>query len=384
MKIIRQIGKGTSSRVYLASHNQTHYAIKCVPFQESLHCILEPFLLMSLRHHSILSADQVGIRDRWAIYRMEYAEEDLHQWSKRELLINNSNLFRSWIFQILEALHGLHHYGILHGDLKASNILRCHDDSILLCDFSLSCLACIEPSYTAYTCTHRPPEVWFGQKWSYSADIWALGCTIFELLTGDYLFPFQGMPSESGGYDENRRACILTLKDWAEKTGQEIPKGLVGGKEYRTNWKKWEALPIEYKEFLRPMLSIRPEDRPTIYELLDHPWFSNSEIRPWEVHLVRDQVWVTTEKEDQIFKEMLEEYGDLPYFEKLLMAMYYRTRDLPIGSDYVIPACAHLVVKFLDPTHIYPASSEMIEMEMILCQHLQYRFFELQDLIDIK
>jgi serine/threonine protein kinase len=35
---------------------------------------------------------------------------------------------------------------------------------------------------------YRSPEVIIGMIWNDRADIWSLGCLVFELLTGDYLF----------------------------------------------------------------------------------------------------------------------------------------------------------------------------------------------------
>jgi hypothetical protein len=41
------------------------------------------------------------------------------------------------------------------------------------------------------TTTHRPLEAWNTEKWGKEVDIWALGCTIFELIYGYLLFPLQ-------------------------------------------------------------------------------------------------------------------------------------------------------------------------------------------------
>ena len=39
---------------------------------------------------------------------------------------------------------------------------------------------------------YRSPEAIIGAKYDCSADLWSLGCMVFELLTGDYLFDPQG------------------------------------------------------------------------------------------------------------------------------------------------------------------------------------------------
>ncbi|MEV6602029.1 serine/threonine-protein kinase [Actinoplanes sp. NPDC051346] len=107
------------------------------------------------------------------------------------------------IEEICAGLAGLHESGWVHGDLKPSNILLMADGSVRLADFGLSAEldgthAYLPPGGSA---DHMPPERWGegitadGTVVRQSADIWALGVTACQLLTGR--LPFPGVTSRA-------------------------------------------------------------------------------------------------------------------------------------------------------------------------------------------
>jgi serine/threonine protein kinase len=90
----------------------------------------------------------------------------------------------SYMAKVLEGLHYLHQSDVVHCNLKAGNILMTQNGDVKLSDFGVSLnLRAIEdgkramPNWTA-------PEVIELKRASTRSDIWSLGCTIIELLTG--------------------------------------------------------------------------------------------------------------------------------------------------------------------------------------------------------
>lgn len=94
---------------------------------------------------------------------------------------------------VAEALDFLHAKGYVHHDVKASNIFLDAYDNVLLGDFGLAAsIGETSSSGTFYaTPTHAAPErIMNGYSASRSADVYAMGITLYHLLTGH--FPFQG------------------------------------------------------------------------------------------------------------------------------------------------------------------------------------------------
>lgn len=87
----------------------------------------------------------------------------------------------------------LHAYGIVHRDLKLENIMmRDASDKAepVVVDFGLSKI--IGPEQTANepfgTLGYAAPEVLKKQQYSFSCDIWSLGCILYALLSGSLPF----------------------------------------------------------------------------------------------------------------------------------------------------------------------------------------------------
>lgn len=98
---------------------------------------------------------------------------------------------RSYSQQLLFALKLLKKNGILHMDIKPDNILVSENKlQLKLCDFGSACYA-NEIEATPYLASrfYRAPEIILGNRYDYNADLWAVGCTWYELYTGKIMFP---------------------------------------------------------------------------------------------------------------------------------------------------------------------------------------------------
>lgn len=104
------------------------------------------------------------------------------------------NTISSYISQIADALTYAHSLGVIHRDVKPANLLFHSDGRLLLSDFGIVHLSAM-PALTTVgnflgTAEYASPEQASGSQLDARTDIYALGCILFELLTGSV--PFSG------------------------------------------------------------------------------------------------------------------------------------------------------------------------------------------------
>jgi eukaryotic-like serine/threonine-protein kinase len=103
--------------------------------------------------------------------------------------------------QVAAALEHAHRHGIIHRDLKSSNVVIDRDGRAVVLDFGLARrlprldartadLSVTVDGSLAGTLSHMAPEVLLGRSADPRSDVWSLGVLLYELLTGH--LPFQG------------------------------------------------------------------------------------------------------------------------------------------------------------------------------------------------
>jgi serine/threonine protein kinase len=95
-------------------------------------------------------------------------------------------VIQTYVQQLLAGLQYLHENGVLHRDIKGANVLMDHG-IVKLSDFGLSKIIDSESKKsfsTKGTPAWMAPEIITQQHYSCASDIWALGCTILEMVTG--------------------------------------------------------------------------------------------------------------------------------------------------------------------------------------------------------
>jgi len=163
----------------------------------------EARLASSLSHPNICTIYDVGEDEGRAYVAMEYIEgRRLSDHIRRGGL--PPIIVISYGSEIAGALAHAHEHGIIHGDIKSSNVLITEEGISKLVDFGLakrfgpeelkiatsswSSLAEIGP--IAGTLSYLAPEVLRGKPTSVQSDIWALGILLHEMGYGD--LPFRG------------------------------------------------------------------------------------------------------------------------------------------------------------------------------------------------
>ena len=108
---------------------------------------------------------------------------------------------RDIVLPLLDTLAYAHRRGVLHGDLKPSNVML-SEDGLRLFDFGLGQAEqgtlpglphLSRERFNAWTPGYAAPELLVGQPLSASADVYGVACVIYELASGKH--PFRRLPS---------------------------------------------------------------------------------------------------------------------------------------------------------------------------------------------
>ena len=155
----------------------------------------------SLDHPNICTIHEVGEASGAPFIVMEFVEGR----SLREVLHDGIPPFHDALaygLQITDALEHAHHHGIIHRDLKSSNVVIDGTGRAIVLDFGLARRlprsadghvpepTVTIPSVMAGTLSHMAPEVLLGGSADVRSDVWALGILLYELATGE--LPFTG------------------------------------------------------------------------------------------------------------------------------------------------------------------------------------------------
>ena len=217
-----QIGRGGFSRIYSCvehldsdgscidvkkTSSKQLKAVKCIPNStiSGPLCMFECALMSKFRHSSLNWASNIGFTVDKVYIVQDLAISDLYEWRKTKFTSNERSfeLIQMWSSQIVLGIDYLHSGLVLHGDIKAANVLLFQDMTCKLTDFTLSIrIDWISDTSKTSVCTtsHRPLEVWMGQPWDLGVDIWAFGCLLHELYFG--IAPFTSSKDKHPTRDE--------------------------------------------------------------------------------------------------------------------------------------------------------------------------------------
>ncbi|MDA7503439.1 protein kinase [bacterium] len=196
-----QIGEGGMGLVYRAKYvvNGREVALKMLPKDVTDETTLARFereleVLKNLKHPNIVRCFGGACENNRRFYAMELVrggtlEDKLED---RKKLPWEQVIFYG--LQMCDALTCSHSQGVIHRDLKPANFLITEAGKLKLSDFGLASVAAARKitaaGKTAGTFLYMAPEQIHGHKVSAQTDLYALGCVLYELITGEP--PFVG------------------------------------------------------------------------------------------------------------------------------------------------------------------------------------------------
>ncbi|MBX9669184.1 MAG: serine/threonine protein kinase [Candidatus Obscuribacterales bacterium] len=212
-QIIRQVGQGATSTIYLVRHvvSDKLFAMKMlirdIPnFEEKrLRFEREANAIGSLNHENLVSLYDFGISSSGHLFFItDFLEgKSLFKLLRMEKFLKWDHACRVFL-QVCSAMHYAHLHGLIHRDLKPSNIMLIaaanNIELVKVVDFGI---VQFDDSHIAGELNERltqegtvvgspnymSPEQCQGHKVDHRSDVYSLGCLMFETLTGEIAFP---------------------------------------------------------------------------------------------------------------------------------------------------------------------------------------------------
>lgn len=325
-QILKVVGFGTFGKVWAAYDHlqQKEVAIKMMRLNESIYLDRElrinKFLsMLNYENECVLKYYDSFVCGKFFAIVIERAYHSILTFINYfdECVITPPlDLVKKIAYDILLGLKYLHSHGVIHADLKPENILAdrpifpyskdvdafhpLEDDpksvTFKIIDFGNCSFVDDYNHQLIQTRDYRCPEVILGMDYTTAADIWSLGCIVYELVTTIQLFspePINYRPDNGSGfwiYDSLHLSMIegvvgIIPPEWASK-GDNY-KNLVDEKgnwiyadeektmciyEHLISSKIPHYYAAQITDFIEPMLSIIPETRPTVDDLLESPF----------------------------------------------------------------------------------------------------------------
>ena len=208
-RLERELGAGGMATVYLAQDLRHDRRVAVKVLRPELAAVIgaERFLseiktTANLQHPHILPLFDSGEADGFLFYVMPYVEgETVRDRMNREKQLPVADAVRI-ATEVAAALDYAHRHNVIHRDIKPENILL-HDGSALVADFGIA-LAASKAGGTRMTETgmslgtphYMSPEQAMGEREiTARSDVYALGCVLYEMLTGDP--PFTGSTAQA-------------------------------------------------------------------------------------------------------------------------------------------------------------------------------------------
>ncbi|MFO1317240.1 MAG: protein kinase [Burkholderiales bacterium] len=153
-----------------------------------------------LQHANIVGVYEYGVDDALAFIVMEYVEgRDLASYARGRIGFDFGQVV-DFMSQLLDALECAHRHGVVHRDVKPSNLLVRRDGTLKVTDFGVARVDTAQLTATGMvigTPSYMSPEQCVGKTADARSDLFSAGVVLYELLTGEK--PFAG-PAEAVAY----------------------------------------------------------------------------------------------------------------------------------------------------------------------------------------
>ncbi|KAJ2012007.1 serine/threonine protein kinase, CMGC, CDC2/CDK sub, partial [Coemansia sp. S610] len=286
---ITMVGEGTYGKVHKARNKETGQIVALKQMRIDMDregfpitAMREIRLLKQLRHPNITQIfDVVPESGNAVCVVMEYMDYDLSGLISHPQWDPEPAHKKSLMQQLLEGLDFMHARGILHRDIKGSNLLVNQQGQVKYVDFGLARSfhhsRMQELTNRVITLWYRPPELLLGTTlYGPEVDIWSLGCVLLELFTKK--------PAFQGQNDIDQLEQIFKLLGTPTPTIWDSLKKLPWAcyMTPNTRYENRMRLMLSSKmsasavDLISWMLSLDPAARPSAAQCLGHSFFTEA------------------------------------------------------------------------------------------------------------
>ena len=265
-EIKEQIGKGKFSIVNLGIDTRTNkeYAIKTIDKKNLSSSDLELIkveidILKVCQHPYIVKLYDVIETLNYIYIVIEYCPGgNLFSYFEKRNFYFPEKRVADIIHKISTAVYSMHNLGIIHRDLKLSNIVMTDttdEADIRILDFGLSkIIGPGEKCNESYgTVGYAAPEVIKENKYDYKADIWSIGVIAYFLFSGK--LPFDYVSIKKG-----------------KETKVDVIYNTIHDEIKFDNTDRWKTISPEGIKFVKDLMNKDPEKRLEIKDVLEHAW----------------------------------------------------------------------------------------------------------------
>ncbi|KAJ6796125.1 putative protein kinase superfamily protein [Iris pallida] len=282
----RQIGQGTYSNVYKARDTLTGkiVALKKVRFDnlepESVKFMAREILILRrLDHPNVVKLlGLVTSRMSCSLYLVfEYMEHDLAGLAASPTIKFTEPQVKCYMHQLLSGLEHCHNRGVLHRDIKGSNLLLDNTGILKIADFGLASF--FDPNHKqpmtsrVVTLWYRPPELLLGATdYGVGVDLWSAGCILAELLAGKPIMPGR---TEVEQLHKIFKLCGSPSEEYWKKS--KLPHATIFKPQQpykRCIAETFKDFPSSALPLVETLLAIDPADRLTATAALNSEFFT--------------------------------------------------------------------------------------------------------------
>ncbi|XP_050215452.1 probable serine/threonine-protein kinase At1g09600 [Mercurialis annua] len=268
-----KIGQGTYSSVYKARNTETGkiYAMKKVRFlnmdPESVRFMArEIHILRKLDHPNVMKLEGiVTSRVSGSLYLVfEYMEHDLAGLAATPGIKFTESQIKCYMKQLLNGLEHCHSRGVLHRDIKGSNLLIDDEGVLKIGDFGLATLYQPDEQQAltsrVVTLWYRAPELLLGAtEYGVAIDMWSVGCILAELFAGKPIMPGR---TEVEQMHKIFKLCGSPSEDYWQKTKLPHATSFKPQHSYkRCVAETFKNIPASALSLVDKLLSMEPEAR---------------------------------------------------------------------------------------------------------------------------